>query len=547
MKQKKWLSLYLLVIALLILTGCTKVLPDQTAQLVLSGFPDQEYRDTYQVYVSQIGDSGQIKYDLFENVKISEVFTQNISISQKADMVVAYLFSDTTSSSPSYFWLFNPKKGTTFRTNYWLNYYAYTDSKIRYGVASSMAQSVDANVLQNMDFTKQPYYLFKLSNIEKETIQLDLSMEKGGVMVNYKSRVLELGWPDAEVSDKKSITIDMDNLSHEADTLYVLAYPEHYDEETKGTITFGMDNSLTFDGRLERIFSTGQPDVMYGVNLYNKFILPVHLQSKSLGTQITIPMDYVSDAEYSPKDEKMYLVNRNHLTIWDAVTGNFQTVDITDPNSSWDIIFNSISIAPKSRKIYIYGNRSLFVLNQDTYELVARFYLNDGESIYVDESREKMYLVDWWNYDENVYVYSLKDGACGLEQTIYHPHETNILMSPDKSQLLLPSYLGNGGAGSTIYAFDPMNLENVLGEWFVGVSPIAVCFSPDSSKLYGYGSGEKESTIYVMDAKNYTQIKKIPVKKDSYVLMQANSDGSTLVYAASNYLRTTFTFLQDIH
>lgn len=539
MKQRKWVCYSLCMLFLLILTGCQEApVQEESRELVLSGFPDYP-AETYVVYVAQYSESKEIKHDIFMYAKVNEIFKQNIQVSTQANLVVVFLISNEA-DKPSYFWMFDAKKISNYKTAYWLDYYEYTQGKLKYGITRSMAQEFTPDVLHEVDFSQKPYYLFTLPDTVSQPAKLDVTMQKGGLLLYYGQELFGLR-SLSEISDKKTLQLPVEFVASEQCTKYILACPEHYDEETFGTITLTMDKKIKFSKRIETIFPTANSNLMFGVSFIDKVILPINPVTKSIGSKVDIPVDdYLATVTFSEKDNKIYLPHKNQLTVWDALTGDFDTISYCENGYP-----TSISIAPNLRRIYILSLCDLYILNQDTYEVIKKEFLSAGEKVYVDETRKKMYIstcnqVEWK-------IYSINNDNFVLENTYNISASNQILLSPDGNQLLLPSISGNGGAASTVYAFDPLSPINVLGECFVGSGQISICFSPDNSKLFGYGSEEKFPAIYVMDAKSYTRIKKIPVEKGNDVILSPNSDGTILVSTSyDSYLGTSFTFLDDL-
>jgi DNA-binding beta-propeller fold protein YncE len=81
-----------------------------------------------------------------------------------------------------------------------------------------------------------------------------------------------------------------------------------------------------------------------------------------------------------------------------------------------------------------------------------------------------------------------------------------------------------------IYDYDANDLNNVLGKWNVGTYPKSAIFSPDGTLLYAFNGNPYDQYLYVMDANNYQQIRKVEFPNaDDYAVITPNSDGTKVV------------------
>lgn len=166
-----------------------------------------------------------------------------------------------------------------------------------------------------------------------------------------------------------------------------------------------------------------------------------------------------------------------------------------------------------------------------------------GDSIAIDENNSILFSADKDISPSSIYKYSIKGDQISKEDELWNAGSNGreVIVTSDNTKVILPCGGGNGD-GYTVYAFDTTNLANVLGEWNIGVYPQTVAFNSDSSVLYGSNTDPNDNYLYVMDAQNYSEIRKLPLpNSDTSSVIEVNSNNSSVItftfdyYYNSNY------------
>jgi DNA-binding beta-propeller fold protein YncE len=259
----------------------------------------------------------------------------------------------------------------------------------------------------------------------------------------------------------------------------------------------------------------------------------IDTQSHLITETITLLDTQPVALDYSPIDNSLYIVS--------AFSGSVTVVDL-EGNQISQLPFSQIYdgrdvvVAPGLRRIYVLSttegsSSNLYILDMDSGEVLNESTIG-GNAIVIDETAELIFTVGHNDGElfDTFYKYSISDDRPErVQSTRPESSGKKIAISPDGAHLVLPAGSGNGG-GYTIYDFDASNLQNVLGEWDVGIYPSGAAFSPDGSVFFGTNGDFYDNYLYVMDAVTYRQIRKLRFPNaDDYAVFTPNSDGTVVV------------------
>jgi|GEM_PF-5974582 len=289
-------------------------------------------------------------------------------------------------------------------------------------------------------------------------------------------------------------------------------------------------------GKVVDLIADPNPEIMYSLDNSNSALYFINTLSEQIVKKVELPYPNPIALSYSQNDKLIYIVfeGSNAILKYNVATGNISELTLTNNHKVVDI-----EVSDNLRRIYALSTLDtqyyLLIINMDSEEILSSTAV-DGQTIHLDESRQKLFMADKLDYRDSICRYSIVNDMLLLEQSIdSYIGKFDISLSPDGLHVLAPSTRSNVNA--LINDYDATGLTNLLGGWSVGTHPAYGIISPDGNTMYGIDCSMVDSYyIHVMDAKNYVELKKFgfPGKSDdpyshNYGVLALNSDGTVLV------------------
>jgi hypothetical protein len=492
--------------------------------LNLTGFPfgiNSEYLSSWYMEIYVWRDDSAIQILQIGKVPTDKPFTKEIILSpDSTDISVFLADADYGGTEPRYFYQIAVKPGVTnYSIAYWLGYleYFYYGS-IRFGISPMLVQNITSNYIANADFDLAPYFLYKVIDIQSMRLNCSMTASTGEVQVVYGDTIDDV----ANTISGTHTSYSFQTSDKVYNTLYILLRPENYSTTTKATLKLDGVKYATCDfnylydmipsNNPHRIFANTGSKLLY-IDPINKIISNVFTLQNSGGCMA-----------YSVTDNKLYIGSNDGLTVWNLENDTESFINNPSITTSYDI-----EVAPLLRRIYILTSSGLCILNMDTYELIKKdttICSNEGTNIALDESQQKLFVSASY-VEPNLFRYSIANNQLTLEQSVSYGNifARKILLNPDRNKILYYPCINN-----TIWDLNPSNF-NKNGEWTLENYPSKAAFNNNGEILYCndfFGS-----YLYVMNATNYSQIKKVLIPTEE-AKFSVNSDDSVLALF-SNY------------
>ncbi len=282
------------------------------------------------------------------------------------------------------------------------------------------------------------------------------------------------------------------------------------------------------------------PGVVYAIDQGNQALYYINTVSQQIEQQVILPFTQPLAMAYATATKSLYIVSKFSGSV---------TVYNLDSQSTTEIPFSAskdgldIGVAPSLRRIYVLSEETkyttaqfLTILDMDTGKVLAEEHVFRGNSLTIDEARQKIFLAGG---DMNqILKYDMRDDHVIPEQSVYAGSSGGSLaISPDGRHIVYACSGGNGFSGNKVFDYDSTNLLNVLGEWDIGTYRKIARFSSDGARLFvASGAPYGSNYLYVMDAGDYQQLFEFDFPHASdYGIFTPNTDG-TVVVGFSYYL-----------
>ncbi|CAB1061134.1 hypothetical protein D1BOALGB6SA_5907 [Olavius sp. associated proteobacterium Delta 1] len=331
-----------------------------------------------------------------------------------------------------------------------------------------------------------------------------------------------------------------------------------------GTFSYGEVEDYTVQlseptatlGKISALAAGNDPELVFAADQDNQALYVISTSTQWIVDTVALPDPQPSAMDYSPADDKLYIVSASsgRITIVDPSNSQITRLPFSDTQTGTDI-----AVAPLLRKIFVLSPNGydayLTIVDMDSGAVILQDTVG-GSSIAVDENSRMIFTGDRGLSPATIEKYYLDNdnGTYSLQQVQTIQAGSNgrkINISPDGLHIVYPCGGGNG-AGYSIYDYDSTDLNTVLGEWDVGTYPNNAAFSPDGTVLFGTNGSPYDNYLYVMDAAGYQQINKLDFPNaDDYAVFTPNSDGTVVVgfsydtYYDDDYSLYFFTDLAD--
>jgi hypothetical protein len=247
-----------------------------------------------------------------------------------------------------------------------------------------------------------------------------------------------------------------------------------------------------------------------------------HIISDSIGLPYASPIAIT----YSMQDKLLYIVYEFSGVV---SVFNKQTNQLSEMTYSTVQKGRDVAIDPIHRRLYILTQaKKLVILNPDNGTVIQpALDIDYADGIALDA--QNRYLYSGGDYNARIYKYLVTNDALQEIQFVTAgatAHRINI--NPAGTTVVLPCGGGNGNDGYKLYAYDAADLENVKGQWDIGIYPSFAVFSQDNQRLFGLnGSGDE---VYIESTSSYSTIShlRFPNANDRNSIITPNYSGTVL-------------------
>jgi WD40 repeat protein len=315
-------------------------------------------------------------------------------------------------------------------------------------------------------------------------------------------------------------------LSGEYD-LVAKAYDDRGGVGISASVRIRVMPGILDDGVISDLIYSSNDDLVFGISqTQNKLLLMNPFDATH--TDITLPYSQPIAMDYSIQDQKLYIIYKftGSISVFDQITQSLSEIEFSVADDGRDICVDALN-----RRIYVLSTTGLHILDMQNGNVLLNATAIQGASMVIEPNNQWLFTASV-SSSASIYKYSVEGDVLNLIQTNSNAgsYSGTISIHPDGDYVVLPCSGGNG-PGYTMYAFSTADLNNVLGEFSVGVNPRFAAFSRDGKYLIACNGYENK--IHVMNAHTYVKVKQIDVYNlGTYVRMATNySSGNLTVFS----------------
>ncbi len=299
------------------------------------------------------------------------------------------------------------------------------------------------------------------------------------------------------------------------------------------SVDFTAEKRAVEIGKISDMCSGGTPGIVYALDQDNGALLSINTTVQHIVRKVDLNDPSPVALSFSKVENKVFVLSKmaGAISMYDLNTLSLSEIEGVQAGENRDI-----EISESLNRIYALSaadyQASITVFNLATGERISNSILshNRTSAITFDKNSQKLFASNSGVSPSSIFRYSTTDDQIILEQSLRSGgNGRSVSISPDGSQLVFPCGGGNG-PGYTVYDYDTSDFNNVRGEWDVGTYPTTAAFSPDGLVLYGTNGDPYDMYLYIMEAHNYSEVRKLPFPNaDDYAVITPNSDGSMVV------------------
>jgi hypothetical protein len=295
-------------------------------------------------------------------------------------------------------------------------------------------------------------------------------------------------------------------------------------------------SGIIYNGVICDLIASENDDLVFGLNKSFNKLLFINPQNESL-TEADLPYPQPVSMDYSYDDKKLYIGYKYSgvISIWDNESKSFTSFTFSASSDG-----RVVKVDSKHRRIYVLSDNGLFIIDMDSGDILLSNGAMEGQLMTLNTDDQTIFSANGLNSSGILYKYSVAGDVITLIQTKTDAgiNTQGLAINPDMDYVVLPCGGGNG-PNYNLYAFDTQNLDNIMGDFDIGIYPKYSAFTRDGEILLGLNGNPYDSYIYVMGAHSFSKIKKIyfPYLGDSFMIA-ANYSGSRIV--ASSYLNNNY-------
>ena len=219
----------------------------------------------------------------------------------------------------------------------------------------------------------------------------------------------------------------------------------------------GQDAAL---GKISDLAAVNDPEYVYAIDKDQQLLYRISTSNQKIMDAVTLPDSQPVAMDYSPVDDKLYIVSAlsGKITIYDLSTSQISQLPFSDFN-----IVGDIAVASNLRRIYVLSPKGydsyLTIVDMDSGAVVLEGSVG-GSSIAIDEGSQMIFTGNSGLSPSTIRKYSVANDNLQLVQSIQAgSNGRKISISPDGLHVVYPCGGGNG-AGYTIYDYDSLDLNN---------------------------------------------------------------------------------------
>jgi len=246
---------------------------------------------------------------------------------------------------------------------------------------------------------------------------------------------------------------------------------------------------------------------------------------------IDLPYSIPIDMDYSPTEEKLFIVYQNHgvVSIWDQNTEEFSTIIFSDIADAISVVSDVIH-----RRIYVETDKGFFIINMDNGQVLHIDTIIEFDRFIVDSENQLLFTANY-THELTIKKYSLANDSIVLQQTREDLGYVcmGMALNKHKDYFLAISSNSNDGNGNH-YAFKTSNINELYGEFDNVNYPGPIVFTTDDETLVAID--DIENTFIMINASSFEIEKTIDIRYASNAIVAVNnSKTKAVIYSHSTY------------
>ena len=372
----------------------------------------------------------------------------------------------------------------------WLDYYEYfNNDEFIYGFGKESVKTLVSGDTLSLDYNDSPYYVLKVAADGKD-IFTSLSIKTENGIIYKKSNTLE-GLVEAVENTNSSYLVSSIEENGYEDIFIYIQKPQTSDTYTS-IISYSSVPFIETSDEIMDLCTTNSDDLILAISDLSHELYFINPITGVITKKTRMPLQSLSDIEYSPTDNDVYILSSiNHtILVYDLDTGtSSQHIYSTQSGAS------SLAVDDITRRVYASTADYIYMLDMDNNlnELCSQFENSvDLYNFSYDPVNKNIYSYDYWQ----AFKFAITD--TNIEKSIVQTGMTpstanntrgNIAISPDGETLAFASMSG--------YRIKTVAASNMsfISEWNCGAYPLDAIFDNDGSHIYALLDNSTTSVV----------------------------------------------------
>ncbi len=316
---------------------------------------------------------------------------------------------------------------------------------------------------------------------------------------------------------------------------FLLFQPSNYSTETTASVGFSRVDRVPISDYVNYLVPTNNSNKLYAVtkNTHSLYVVDPFTESVSFVTQL--PLQNIQKLVFSSIDSKLfgYTSDSGKLLIYDIASDKIQIVTYASSSQG-----QGISLDPIGRRIYLCANQTLYILNEDTLQIIssASLGLSRGDIYF---SRPELSV--FFSTTGGIRKYSVASDIINDSGMSYSG--ADYFFYPGFSVNASGTKLVSATADEAFVRTIDTKTMLPINTWNLDIDPIRTIFSADD--MYAFVS-VNNGKIFRAAVNDFSQIETYSFSPDPLKYYVVNSDDTKLVGFSGDIDGRNFLYFLDV-